>query len=259
VPNSAAVVAGWVERSGRARREPGCRLGVRFGPTRAEHLDIFPAGPGAPVHLFVHGGYWRRFTAAEFSFVAPPLVAAGTAAVVANYALCPAVTMDEIVRQVRAAVAWTWANAETFGGDRDRITLSGHSAGGHLTAMSLLTDWPGEYGLPADTVKAALSISGLFDLAPFPYTYLQPSLQLTWDQVRRLSPAGLIPDRAPRLDVVAGATETDELRRQSLDFFELWEAGGLPGVHREVEGADHFTVLERLAERPGGLAADLAA
>ena len=123
--------------------------------------------------------------------------------------------------------------------------------------MAALTDWQGDYDLPAYPIKAALAISGLFDLAPFPYTYLQPSLQLTWDQVRRLSPANLIPHRAPRLDVVAGALETDELRRQSLDFFELWEAAGLPGGHHEVEGSDHFTVLERLAERPGGLAADL--
>lgn len=257
VPNSPAVVAGWVERSVRARRDLDCRQGVRYGPTRAEHLDIFPAGAGAPVHLFVHGGYWRRFTAAEFSFVAPPLVAAGTAAVVVNYGLCPAVTMDEIVRQVRAAVAWTWANAASFGGDRDRITLSGHSAGGHLVAMALLTDWEADYDLPADVIKAGLSVSGLFDLAPFPYTYLQPALQLGWDQVQRLSPCNLIPEHAPHLDVVAGAGETDELRRQSRDFFELWEAGGLPGNQYEVEGADHFTVLGRLAERPGGLAAGL--
>lgn len=256
VPASGAIVAGWTERSARARREPGCRLGVRFGPTRAEHLDVFPAGEGTPVHLFVHGGYWRRFTAAEFSFVAPPLVRAGTAAVVVNYGLCPDVTMDEIVRQVRASVAWTWANAADFGGDRDRITLSGHSAGGHLVAMALLTDWEGEYGLPADVIKGGLAISGLFDLAPFPYSYLQPALQLTWDQVRRLSPANLVPERAQRLDVVAGADETDELRRQSRDFAALWATKGLPGRHEEVAGADHFTVLERLAERPGGLAAD---
>ena len=258
VPDCGAVVAGWAERSARARRGTDCRLGVRFGPTRAEHLDVFPAGLGAPVHLFVHGGYWRRFAAADLSFVAPPLVEAGTAAVVANYALCPDVTMDEIVRQVRAAVAWTWANAATFGGDRDRITLSGHSAGGHLVAMALLTDWEAAYDLPADVIKAALPISGLFDLAPFPYTYLQPALQLTWGQVRRLSPAGLaLPASAPRLDVVAGADETDELRRQSRDFAALWRAKGLPGRHEEVAGANHFTVLDVLASRPGGLAAGL--
>lgn len=257
VPGSGEIMAGWAERSERARRELDGRLGVRFGPTRAEHLDVFPAAPGAPVHLFVHGGYWCRRTAAEFSFVAPPLVAAGTTAVVANYGLCPDVTMDEIVRQVRASVAWTWANAAAFGGDRDRITLSGHSAGGHLVAMALLTDWAGDYDLPADVIKAGLSVSGLFDLAPFPHTYLQPALRLTPDQVERLSPTNLVPDCAPRLDIVAGAAETNELRRQSRDFFALWSAKGLPGRHHELEGADHFTVLERLAEQPGGLAAGL--
>jgi arylformamidase len=252
VPESASITASWTVRSGRTRGALEARLGLRYGPTLDEHLDVFPAGPGAPVHVFVHGGYWRRFAAADFSFVAEPLVASGTAAVVVNYALCPAGSLAEIVRQVRASLAWTWANAASFGGDRDRITLSGHSAGGHLVAVALATDWEGGYGLPPDLVKGALAISGLFDLAPFPYTYLQPALQLTWDEVRRLSPVNALPSWAPPLAVAVGGRESAEFRRQSREFHELWRTRGLPGSLLEVEDSDHFTVLDALAWRPGG-------
>jgi arylformamidase len=254
VPESAAITAAWTARSERARGTLEARLGLRYGPTRAEHLDAFPAGRGAPIHVFVHGGYWRRFAAADFSFVAEPLVATGTAAVVVNYALCPAVSLGEIVRQVRASLAWTFANAAAFGGDPDRITLSGHSAGGHLVAMALATDWEGDYGLPADLVKGALAISGLFDLAPFPYTYLQPALQLTWDEVRRLSPINALPAAAPPLRIAVGGRESAEFRRQSREFHDLWRARGLEGSLELVAGRDHFTVLDALAARPGGLA-----
>jgi arylformamidase len=259
VAESAALTASWTERSMATRDRLGGRISVPYGPTRAERVDIFPAGEGAPVHIFIHGGYWRRFAAADFSFVAEALVAAGTTAVIVDYALCPGVSIDEIVRQVRAAIAWTWTNASTFGGARDRITLSGHSAGGHLTAMALATDWPGQYDLPSDVIKAGLAISGLFDLAPFPYSWLQPSLQLTWDQVLRQSPIRLVRAASPPLTVAVGADDSSEFRRQSSEFHQLREERGLPGRHVEVPGCNHFTVLTALAARQSGLAAEVAA
>ena len=257
VSGSADLTAAWTKRSEVTRHRLGCRIGVPYGPTRAERVDIFPAGEGAPVHIFIHGGYWRRFAAADFSFVAEALVAAGTTAVIVDYALCPVVTIDEIVRQVRAAIAWTWTNASTFEGDRDRITLSGHSAGGHLTARALATDWPGDYDLPPGIIKKALAISGLFDLAPFPYSWLQPSLQLSWEQVLRQSPIRCLPDTSPPLAIAVGAAELAEFRRQASTFHALRAERGLPGIHLEVSGCNHFTVLTMLADRTGGLAADL--
>lgn len=246
VPESPAIILGWGARSAAARQNLVSELGVKFGPTREEYLDIFPAGEGAPVHVFVHGGYWRRFSAREHSLVAPALVAAGVTVVVVNYALCPAVTIDEIVRQVRAALAWVHDQAETFGGDPARITVSGHSAGGHLVAMALLTDWAGDYDRPADLVKGAVAISGLFDLAPFPYTYLQPALQLDWGQVRRNSPILNLPERAPPLVLAVGGKESGEFRRQSRDFLAAWRAKGLEALYLEPAGLNHFTVLEAL-------------
>ena len=220
----------------RARTRPAarldCRLGVRYGPTREEHLDIFPAGDGAPVHIFIHGGYWRRFNARDHDFLAPAFVEAGITFVSVNYALCPKVTMDEIVREVRAAVAWTHAHARGFGGDPARLTVSGHSAGGHLCAMALSTDWEGAYDLPADTLKGGVAVSGLFDLAPFPYTYLQP------DAAAHLGPGG---SQQPDPPCAGPGTAASVRRRRqgagrvqaagegpSRRLAEQWPRGSLP-------------------------------
>jgi arylformamidase len=242
-------IEGWTARSAAARTSLDCRLGVKFGPTREEYLDIFPAGHRSPVHVFIHGGYWRRFTAREHSFIAPALVEAGVAVVVVNYALCPTVTIDEIVRQVRAAVAWTFDQAASFGGDPARITVSGHSAGGHLTAMALATDWAGDYDRPADLLKGGVAISGLFDLAPFPYSYLQPALQLDWAQVRRNSPILHVPEQGPAMVAAVGGDESEEFRRQSRAAAEAWPGGR----YLELPGTNHFTVLEALEDRESTL------
>ena len=247
VPDYPAYSRFYEESSRQARERLECSLDVAYGPTLAERLDIFPAGQGAPVLIFIHGGYWSSFSSKEFSFVAEGPVSAGVATVVINYALCPAVSVGEIVRQSRAAAAWVHANAESFGGDPEKVFVSGHSAGGHLSAMLATTDWEGEYGLPADLIKGCSPISGLFDLAPFPYTYLQPRLQLTWDEVLRYSPirnlATLANMSFPPMLVSYGEEETAELRRQSDDFLAAWKASGFEGKLLSQPGGDHFSAI----------------
>ena len=237
----------YAKESEKVRAKLEHRLDVPFGPTLAEHLDLYPS-PGlkhpAPILVYLHGGYWRSRTSKEFGFVARGPASRGAATVVVNYALCPEVTIDEIVRQVRAAVVWTYGNATSFGGDLERIHVAGHSAGGHLTAMLLTTDWQGDYGLPKDIVKGACAISGLFDLAPFPYTFLQPKLQLTWDQALRNSPILHLPDEAPPLIVAYGEDEPPELRRQSEDFFAAWRAKGLTGDLLPLPNKNHYDVID---------------
>lgn len=233
----------WRE-SERARADLEHRPGVPFGPTLAERVDVYPAGEDAPVLIYVHGGFWALRTSEEFGFVARGPASRGVATVVTNYALCPAVTIDEVVRQTRAAVAWAYKNARAFGGDPERIHVAGHSAGGHLVGMLLATDWEGDYGLPAGIIKGATAISGLYDLEPFPYTFLQPKVQLTWDQVRRNSPILRLPDAAPPLLVVYGADETGEFKRQSEDFLAAWQGEGLDGGRLILSGKDHYDVID---------------
>jgi arylformamidase len=247
VPDVAFYADFYTKESEKVRAELGHRLDVPFGPTLAEHLDVYPAPGGerdAPVFVYLHGGYWRRFSSKEFGFVARGPASKGVATFVVNYALCPHVTIDEIVRQTRAALAWTRKNAWSFGGDPERIHVAGHSAGGHLTAMLLATDWEGEYGLSGNIIKSACAISGLFDLAPFPYTFLQPKLQLTWGQVLRNSPILNLPDSAPPLLVTYGGDETPELRRQSDDFFAAWKAKGLSANLMPLSGKNHYDILD---------------
>jgi arylformamidase len=244
VPDASVYADFYDRESEKVRSELDHRLDVPFGPTLAEHVDLYHAGEVAPVLVYVHGGYWRARTSKEFGFVARGPVSEGVATVVTNYALCPRVTIDEIVRQTRAAVAWVYQNAGSFGGDPGRIHVAGHSAGGHLVAMLLATDWEGGYGLPADIIKGATAISGLFDLAPFPYTFLQPKLQLGWDQVLRNSPLLHIPDSAPPLLVAYGEDETTEFERQSEEFLDAWRAKGLEGERLILPGKNHYDVID---------------
>ncbi len=245
-----AAMQWYVDRSAEARAELQCELGVRYGPTVDEYLDVFPAAaPGSPVLVFVHGGYWVMASPREFSFVARGLAARGITTVIPNYSLCPAVTLDEITRQNRAALAWTHANAARYNSDPGRIYVSGHSAGGQQTGMLVATDWVRDYGLPADLVKAAMPVSGLFDLGPFPYSFLQPSLQLTWDCVARQSPIRHVPPAGgPPLLVTVGARETPEFLRQSRSYADAWRAEGYFAELLELPGADHFSVIQGFAD-----------
>src|SRR5262249_35447997 len=159
--------AHFVQRSREARASRRCILDQRYGPTLDETLDIFPAdGKDAPVFVFLHGGYWRANTSKEFSCVALGLQTLRITPVVVNYSLCPKVTIDEITRQARGAVAWILGNIGRYAGDPQRVALGGHSAGGHLTAMCLQTRWTDEYGLAPNPFVAAVLVSGIYDLRP---------------------------------------------------------------------------------------------
>jgi len=234
-------------------------LDVPFGPTVHETLDIFPAdAPNAPVFVFIHGGYWRALSSKEFSGVALGLQRRGITTVVVNYALCPWVTIDEITRQVRAAVAWTLRNIVQYGGDPARVAVGGHSAGGHLTAMCLQTDWARDYGLAPDPIKAALCISGIYDIAPLRYSYLQPLIQLDEGVIRRNSPAFTARACATPTWFTWGGAETSEFARQAQSMHAAWGALGNHSDLRAIAGADHFTVLAGFEQPEGELCAWLA-
>jgi arylformamidase len=249
----------YASESASARSDLDCLLDVRFGPTLEENLDIFPAQQrDAPILFFIHGGYWKRMSSKEFSYVARGLVARGITVIVPNYALCPVVTIPEITRQMRAAVAWARTTDFDYSGDRDRIFMCGHSAGGHLATRALCTDWNDIYGLPSDTVKGAYPISGLYDLTPLRYAFVQPVLQLTEDVIQKESPLFNIPPSAGPLIAEVGAQESDEFRRQSSEFVRAWKAAGLRGEYVEQAATDHFSVIKTFVDPKSDLCDRLA-
>ena len=247
----AALVAGWRARSDATRARHRVSLDMPYGPSLAERLDLYHAegrgegtGEGAPLHLFFHGGYWRSLGHREFGFLADDLVASGIGVAVVNYALCPTVRFAEIVRQARAALAWAFRHAERLGYDPARISVSGHSAGGHLCAMLLATDWQGDYGLPADPIRGALCVSGLYDLGPFPWSWLQPKLRLDGRDVAEFSPAFLSCRSQARVSLVAGGEESSEFARQMADYAAHLHEQGVEVEQALLPGDDHFSILE---------------
>jgi arylformamidase len=260
VADSAAQLAGWAEASQRSRDgSPRKRLDLRYGQAPGETLDIFPAAvPDAPVLLYIHGGYWRSLGKSDFSFVAPSFVADGAMVVVPDYALCPAVTIEDIALQMVKAVAWTWRHASEYGGDPQRLAVAGHSAGGHLAAMLMSCRWRQVADdLPLQPLTGALAISGLYDLEPLRHTeFLQTDLRLTPAQVTRLSPAFFPRPKSGKLHAVVGADESDEFLRHNQLIRDQWGPTAVP-VCETVPGKNHFTILESLAD-PKGRLHDLA-
>jgi arylformamidase len=255
----ASPMAHYTAQAEAARSTIPCHLNVAYGPTRAETLDIFPAAQAhAPVFIFIHGGYWRSLSSKDFSGVALGLHRRGITTVVVDYALCPSVSIDEIVRQVRAASAWVLRNIAQYGGDPARVGIGGHSAGGHLTAMCLQTEWERDYALPNNPFAAALSFSGLYDLAPLRCSYLQPMLQLDAGVVQRNSPAFLARPCSTPLWITWGGNETAEFARQSQVYCGAWQAAGNQARLLAQDGADHFSVIHGLEDASSAVCTWLA-
>jgi arylformamidase len=249
VAEAPSILERWANASALARAQSDCVLDIAYGSAASETLDVFRTERAdAPVFVFIHGGYWRALDKRDHSFVAPALVDAGAMVVVPNYALCPAVTIEQITLQIVQALAWTYRHAHEHGGDPRRIVVGGHSAGGHLAAMMLACEWQ-KVGadLPARLLQGALAISGVFEMEPLRHTpFLAGDLRLSAASAKRLSPA-LMPAPAGPLAVVVGADESAEFLRQNLCIREAWGATAVP-VCEAIPGTNHFTVLHDLAD-----------
>jgi len=258
VPEHPEIFEGWRQASRLAREQSPCVLDLPYGESPDERLDVFPAArPGAPVLVFIHGGYWRAFGKSDFSFVAPSFVADGAAVVVPGYSLCPAATVEQIALQMTRVVAWVARHAAEHGADPTRIALAGHSAGGHLATMLLCCRWKEvDPELPLLPLQGALSISGLYDLEPLRLApSLQRDLQLTPTGVRRLSPAFFARPKRP-LYAVVGGDESEEFLRQNQLIRDQWGPTGVP-VCETLVGHHHFSILRNLAD-PAARLHDLA-
>ena len=249
-PDFEDYFAVWEAESARVREAFACTIDVRYGTGPNMTADLFPApAAGAPILVFIHGGYWRAMDKDVHSFPAEGFVAAGGAAVSLNYALAPAVTLDTIVEQCRTAIEWIADHADRLNGDPDRIFVSGHSAGGHLTAMMLCTDW-GARGRLAGLVKGGTAISGIFDLAPIMETSINDDVRLDPEAAVRNSPIHHLPEIGAPLIAAVGAAETPAFVAQNRAFAEAWQARGFETTVMEIEALHHYNVVSEMG-RPG--------
>jgi arylformamidase len=248
-PDFEPLMARWMERCRAFREASDVDLDRSYGPGTRETFDLFRGRDGGPLLVYIHGGYWQRGDKALYSFVAEAFVAAGVNVAVLNYDLTPSVRLGAIAPQIRKAIAWMWHNAGELKVDREALTVMGHSAGGHLTAMMMATDWnTHDSALPTGLIKAGVPISGIFELEPLIHTSINAGPQMDLEEARRESPLFMAPvTDAPQL-VVDGGAETEEFHRQSDLYCETYRTERRRMDRYVVPDADHFDELERLSE-----------
>lgn len=245
VPDHPEWMARYAKTSAEARAALAPALDLRYGPLPKQTLDLFvPAGGSARTFVYLHGGYWRSFDKSDFSFVAPAFVAAGCAVAVVNYDLCPDVTIATIVDECRQAIAWLWREGPPRGAGVGRLVVGGHSAGGHLAAMMLATEWNG-FGVEGDPIAGAVSVSGVHDLTPLVVSSYNADLRLDEREAARLSPALSRPRSPAPLLLAVGADETSEFVRQTRILWDAWAESRPRGARAPltVPGRHHFSVV----------------
>ncbi|KAB2703669.1 MULTISPECIES: alpha/beta hydrolase [Brucella] len=242
----AAEMVRYREASIAPRADWGRHFDVVYDEESGQRIDIFgppsQSGP-CPVFVFVHGGYWRALSKEDSAMMAGMLAAEGIATVVVDYRLAPEVSLAEITREVRAALAFVWRHGREYGLDPDRISVGGSSAGGHLAGALVAEGWQDDFGLPSDVVKFAMPVSGLFELAPLAATFPQEWLNLGPADVDQLSPIRHIPVRGCPIAVAWAEHEADGFKRQSRAYAKGWAAAGGEVKTIEVANRNHYDIL----------------
>jgi arylformamidase len=251
--NAVALINGYSTYSEAVRGRLGVPQAYAYGDGRAETLDIFRGQrANAPIHVFIHGGAWRALSKRDSVFAAENFVRAGAHFAALDFDVLPYVTLEQMVGQVKSAIAWIYRNAAALDADRERIFISGHSSGAHLAAAAVTTDWRAEFDLPADTVKGAVCCSGIYDLEPVRRSARNTYVQLDDRQVEALSPIRHVGRIASPVAVAHGEHESDEFRRQARDFAAAVEAQGKPVELIDGKDLNHFEIINTLAA-PDGL------
>ena len=241
VPEHPALIAGWA-RDAKAWREREGFHTISYGPGARHTIDVFPSRGEGDLVVFIHGGYWQALDGSFFSHLAAGLDAHGVSVAIPSYDLCPQVSIDDIIAGMRMA-------ARELARLGRRLVISGHSAGGHLAACLMATEWRSfDAELPNDLVKAAYTISGLFDLGPLVKTSVNNALGLDEAAARQASPLFWPVSSHGSLDAVVGGNESAEYFRQSRMIVDAWGRGGFETRFAEVPGANHFTAIAPLAD-----------
>jgi len=248
VPGYAAIFEKWAALSESTRGRIPSRLDIPYGTGIRQKLDLFE-GQGRRLHLFLHGGYWQAMDKSYFSFLAEGLVRDGTDVAICNYPLCPDADLGEILDSVRMAVGFLREHGRSLERRWQSLQLSGHSAGGQLAAMLLASDWARlSPGMPDDFIAGAICISGLYDLDPLRYTTLNDKLGLGEKQARLNSPLFTQPVGMAPMLLVVGGDERPAFHQQMATFAAKRRSQGIGVDTLVLEGLNHFTVVEQLAE-----------
>lgn len=243
VPETPSIVAEWDRLSAEMRARHPQSLDLRYGPRERNRIDFLKAGDDGPTLVFIHGGYWQTRAKENFTFCAAGPMAHGINVALIGYTLAPDATLGQIVDEVRTGIDYLVTELPALGGDPDRMIVSGWSAGGHLSSMSL--------GHPH--IKAGLLISGIYDLEPISHSYLNAKLNLDDATIQRNSPMRNPGGVNKPLVIVAGSGELPLLRKQSADYAAHRAAHGLPVIYEEIPKANHFTMMDELASPSGRL------
>jgi arylformamidase len=241
VPENPAIIAGW-SRDAAAYRATNPPKVIAYGAGERNRIDLFAGDGAGPIVVFIHGGYWQALDGSFFSHLATGLNAHGIDVAVPSYDLCPAVSIADIIAEMCAAM-------QQLAKLGRRLVVSGHSAGGHLAACMLATDWRAvDASLPADLVTAAFAISGLFDLRPLVTTSVNTALKLDGASARAASPLFWKPPSHGTLDAVVGGEESAEYLRQSRTIAAAWRDAGIATQFATIPGANHFTAIAPLTD-----------
>jgi arylformamidase len=249
VPEHPQIFAQWARDAAAYRAETSkdgrAEIGLKYGPSPRQTIDLFKPRGGAdgPLALFIHGGYWRSLEPSSFSHMARGMNAHGITVAVSGYDLAPQVSIGQIIEQTQQACLYLWKRF------KKRIMVSGHSAGGHLAACMVATDWQAlDPGAPADLAPVGYAISGLYDLAPLLHLATNADFKLDAAEARRISPLFWPVAKGRVLDAVVGGIESSEFLRQSKIVADGWRDKGVATRYEAIPGMNHFTVCDPLID-----------
>ena len=243
------IVPSWTDRSSKARKNLNCKLDIFYGNSEKQKFDLFYSGiKDDPTLIFFHGGYWQRGDKSVYSFLADSFVKHNINLILVGYDLCPKVSMTEIVQQSREALMWIWKNSDELKIQSDKLIVSGHSAGGHITGMMMGTDWSQiSNDLPIDFIKAGIPISALNLLEPIRYTSINNALHMDQEEAKNQSPIFFPPTTNVKQLVVCGQAETKEFHRQSDIYVDAFKTENRKIYRYNVPNADHFDEMNDLS------------